>query len=362
MSSSLWQAGARDPRGAGPRVLLVRLSAIGDVVMATPLAAAVRRTWPQAYLAWLVEPPADALLRHNPAIDEVIGWPRREWVALARRGRFVALARQASALRRRLRERRFDLAIDLQGLLKSGAWVWLSGAPERVGLGSREGTRRLMSRTVERSGPPGRISREYLHLAQALGLQTDGFTMDVRAGAQEAATARALVAQAGLRRPYAALCPFTTRPQKHWLDERWASLAPELGRRFGLDCVVLGGAAERDRAQALAAAAGAGTASLAGRTPLGVTAAVLQGARLVIGVDTGLTHLGIALGVPTVALFGSTCPYLDPVSPRARVLYHALPCSPCRRRPTCNARYDCMRAHTVAAALEAASDVLAVGP
>jgi heptosyltransferase-1 len=76
--------------------------------------------------------------------------------------------------------------------------------------------------------------------------------------------------------------------------------------------------------------------------PLGVSAALIQGADAVIGVDTGLTHMGIAAGVPTVALFGSTCPYTQTGRDNVRVIYHALPCSPCKRRPTCGGHFDCM--------------------
>jgi heptosyltransferase-1 len=76
--------------------------------------------------------------------------------------------------------------------------------------------------------------------------------------------------------------------------------------------------------------------------PLGVSAALIQGADAVIGVDTGLTHMGIAAGVPTVALFGSTCPYTQTGRDNVRVIYHALPCSPCKRSPTCGGHFDCM--------------------
>jgi heptosyltransferase-1 len=112
--------------------------------------------------------------------------------------------------------------------------------------------------------------------------------------------------------------------------------------------VVLGGPADSEHGSAIAAGAPAGAAaSLAGRTSLREAAAVIRGARLLVGVDTGLTHLGFAMGTPTLALFGSTRPYLDPGVPRGRVLYQAMDCSPCRRHPTCNGAFTCMQRHTV---------------
>ena len=98
--------------------------------------------------------------------------------------------------------------------------------------------------------------------------------------------------------------------------------------------------------------------SLAGRTSLIQVAAVMQQAALVVGVDTGLTHLGIALRRPTLALFGSTRPYLDPDFEQARVLYEPMACSPCRRRPTCGGEFTCMRAHTPERVLEATRTIL----
>ena len=89
------------------------------------------------------------------------------------------------------------------------------------------------------------------------------------------------------------------------------------------------------------------------------TVAVIADASLLIGVDTGLTHMGTALRIPTVALFGSTRPYRDARSARTVILYEQLPCSPCRRHPTCDGRFDCMAAHTVAGVLAAAQRVLA---
>jgi heptosyltransferase-1 len=138
------------------------------------------------------------------------------------------------------------------------------------------------------------------------------------------------------------LCPFTTRPQKHWFEDRWIGLAHRL-RDSGFTPVLLGGPADREAAARIAKGM-PGIANLVGALKLDESVAAIADASVLIGVDTGLTHIGSALGVPTVALFGSTCPYVDPVAPRGVVLYEKLACSPCRRNPTCNGRFDCMRA------------------
>jgi heptosyltransferase-1 len=107
--------------------------------------------------------------------------------------------------------------------------------------------------------------------------------------------------------------------------------------------VLLGGPGDVEAAVRIAALEPA-IVNLAGRLPLETSVAVIADSGLLVGVDTGLTHMAIALDVPTVALFGSTTPYLRTGSPRSTVLYHRLPCSPCHRNPTCDGRYDCMRA------------------
>ncbi len=348
--------GGRRPQ----RILIVRSAAIGDVVFASPLAAALRRTWPEARIAWVVEPGIDALIRHEPALDEVIVWPKAEWRALWRERRLRELWRRVAAFRAELRARRFDLALDLHGLAKGALIARLSGAPRRIGLGAREGAGLLMTETIPRAGEAARIGSEYRYLAQHLGLACDDFLPRLALDPAAEARARALLARHGLASGrYAVFAAFTTRPQKHWFADAWQALAPVLRERTGLVPLLLGGPS--DRAEAARIAAGApGMVDLTGQTGLAEAAALVRHAGLVIGVDTGLTHMGIAFAVPTVALFGSTCPYTDTGRPNARVLRLGLDCSPCGRRPTCGGAWTCMRDIAPARVLDEAGIVLGV--
>ncbi|WP_295389972.1 glycosyltransferase family 9 protein [uncultured Thiodictyon sp.] len=351
------------------RILLVRLSAIGDVVFASPLVAALRRACPQAHIAWLVQPECRALLDQHPDLDEVIVCPMTHWRRLWQQRHFGELIRGLRALRGVLHEQRFDVAIDLQGLAKSGILTRLSGAPARIGLGSREGSAWLMTRTVPRGGDPRRIGSEYLYLAQQLGLPTERFEMVVHYDGVAARTADETLVREGLTSGYAVLCPFTTRPQKHWFEERWADLAIRLRRDLGLTPVLLGGPGDReaadrigDSAAAVADATRRPLVNLVGQTSLTEAAALIDRAALLVAVDTGLGHMGIAAGTPSLLLFGSTCPYVETTRVNARVLYHRLPCSPCRRRPTCRGSFGCMRELTVGEVLAAARQVIGQAP
>jgi len=324
-------------------VLIIRPSAIGDVVFASPMAAALKRTWPQAHVAWLVEPGIDMLLRPNPHIDERILWPKAEWKSLWRDGRRLECLRRMRAFRAMLRERQFDVAIDLQGLLKSGVLAWFTGAPRRIGLGSREGSGWLMTEVVPRGGDAARISSEYLYLAQQLGLDAGDFMPHLYLDPTAEARALERLAAKGLAPgKYAVFAAFTTRPQKHWFPESWRALARQLPEQTGLKPVLLGGPADRVAAADIADGV-RGLVDLTGQTSLAETAAIVRHAGAVVGVDTGLTHMGIAFARPTVAIFGSTLPYSQTCRGNARVIWLGLSCSPCRRNPTCGGAWTCLR-------------------
>jgi heptosyltransferase-1 len=339
-------------------VLIVRLSALGDVVVAAPLASALRRAHPDARLAWLVEDRFAGAIEGHPALDRVMVFPRARLRELRRSGRWITLLREVRAFLRELRSAGpFDLALDVQGLLKSAFLAYLSGARVRVGLGSREGSGLLMTRVNRRRRDSRRIGSQYRALLESMGIAPGEFLPELFPGEEGRREAALLLAETGLEGRFAALCPFTTRPQKHWRPDGWAEVARGLAER-GLSIAVLGGPGDREAARKLVSSFPPGSVDLAGRTTVKGAAAVIERSALLAGVDTGLTHFGVALGVPTVALFLSTSPYLDAGRPQAVVLYHPRNCSPCRRRPACGGAFPC-REDVAAAEVLAAADRLA---
>jgi heptosyltransferase-1 len=210
------------------------------------------------------------------------------------------------------------------------------------------------------------MGSEYRYLARYLGAPAGSFVHDLAVGQEPLARAQAALQEAlqpppshspaVADRPLVILAPFTTRPQKHWVESNWSELADRLLAQ-GLQPVVLGGPADREAAQRIASGR-PGVLNFAGRLKLDESVALISKAQLLIGVDTGLTHMGSALRVPTVVLFGSTRPYREGPTPRTRILYDALSCSPCRRRPTCNGAFTCMTQLTVERVEEAAQGLL----
>ncbi len=337
-------------------ILIIRLSAIGDVVMASPLVEALKRTYSDVRVSWLVESPSKAILEANPDLHEVIVWPRDRWRELIRKRRYWTLARETITFIRDLRRRKFNLVVDAQGLFKSGIWAYLSGAPERVGIGSKEGSQHLMTQVVDRSGASEKISSQYLLLAEALSLDVTDFRMNMPLS--EEALKYSDHFTSTLDSPYAVFCPFTTRPQKHWMEERWEELLEIFADKIGLAVVLMGGQVDRVASERIMPTETPHWVNLTGRTSLQQAAAVMKQAAVVIGVDTGLTHMGIAVDVPTIALFGATAPYLNTEGTSGTVLYHHHECSPCRRNPTCEDLFPCMNAISVDEVIQTAGVLL----
>lgn len=340
------------------RILIVRLSALGDAIMTSGLIPALHARFPNAEISWLVEPAAAPLVQDNPKLTNVLIWQRANWRTLWRERRFNELFQTVKAFRHMLRSHQFDLVVDAQGLLKSSFCAWLTGAPRRVVLKPREGSHLLATESVT---PPSthddpRISAEYRYLARQLGAKDSDFQLDLPIHPKAADKVQNLLDSWGHPAQLVALCPFTTRPQKHWFEDQWSLVAQALLNK-GYTPIILGGPGDQETAERLCAQT-PGVRHAAGKLRINESVALIARSQLLIGVDTGLTHVGSALKLPTVALFGSTNPYTAGDTPLTRVLYDRLPCSPCHRHPTCHGRFDCMRQLTVDQVLTAAEEVV----
>lgn len=336
------------------RILIIRPSSMGDIVMASPMLRVLRKAYPEAFISWLSDPAWIDLLRFNPDLDEVIPWDKARWKILWRKGRLFGLIREVMRFNRAMRSRHFDLALDAQGLLRSRILAWLSRARKRVGFESREPGRFLMTRTISRGPDNKRMGSEYDHMMRELGIPPSPFVPNLVLSENDMTAARQAIRGAGIRGRYAAICPFTTRPQKHWVRERWAALAKAIRRNFGIPVVMLGGPGDREESAIIASQASADLVDFTGGLTLAQSGAVIKESALTIGVDTGLTHLAVTFDRSTISLFGATCPYLHSENERALVLYRNLPCSPCKRRPTCDGDFTCMKSIGVQDVLDAA--------
>jgi lipopolysaccharide heptosyltransferase I len=310
------------------RILLVRLSALGDVVQCLPALAALRRARPEAEIGWLVEDRHAGALEGHPQIDRLFRFERRSGglsAAWRVRGEVGAWAPH--------------VAVDLQGNLKGGLLTRLSGARRRIGLPrgeAREGAQAFANEIVP-PGPPGehRADRA-LRLCAPLGAQGPAAPVlpPIRSEASTAMAA-ALAALGASPRRYALLVPGTSEfgAFKRWPARRFGELAERLVDERGLASLVAYGPGQRGLAEDVVAAA-AGAARLAPDTKdLHEFLALVADAALVVGADSGPVVLASALGVPTVALFGPKDPAVyAPRGPRTAVVWKRVYCSPCRLR------------------------------
>jgi heptosyltransferase-1 len=324
-------------------ILIIRPSAIGDIVMASPMIRVLRDAYPRAHIAWLVEPSVQDILRHHPGLDELIVWPKAEWNELLNQRRLISLGRRVTEFSRQVRLRQFDLALDAQGLLRSRGLAWLSGARKRIGFSSKEPGRFLMTNVTSKGPRSKKMGSEYKYLMEVLGLSPGLFHPEIVLSTDDEKAAFGILATLKIGERYAVFAPFTTRPQKHWLEERWAELAGMLTQRLGVPVVLLGGPADQEGAKRIQSLGPEKMYNLTGRTSLGQGAALIKNATLLVGIDTGLTHMGAAFDCPTAALFGATCPYLYTAGHSTLVIYNRMPCSPCKRSPVCSNDFSCMK-------------------
>ncbi len=283
------------------RLLIVRLTSLGDIIHALPVAVALRAAYPSAYISWLVDDRWRPLLNQVKGIDEVISIPRGGW-----QGLLEGIAR--------LRRGRFEYVVDVQGLYKSAFLAWLSGAPFRVGFDGAAARESGASLFYNRRVLPSFGHRIDKNLALAAAIEAPPpcsaeesrslFPLSI-SGEAEASVKQAL-------RSHGVTGYFMISPGGGWLSkcwpvERFGELHRRLSTRFGWRGVVTYGPGERPLADAVLASAGSPAPLLLELDLLQLMAA-LQGAQFFVGGDTGPLHLSVALGTPVVGLYGPTDP------------------------------------------------------
>ncbi len=281
--------------GRSPRILIVRLSAIGDIVHGMPVACALRERFPDAMLAWAVEEWGATLLRGHQALDELITLPRG----------WLKSPRTVWQLRRRLHAMKFDVAIEAQGLSKSAILAWLSGARCRIGFSGywgREMSRWLNNHLVEITVE--HVIDRNLQLLRPLGIESPAVRFQVPEHPPDRVSAQEIIHRAGLEEGFAMINSGAGWPSKLWPVERYAAVTSYLGGKRGLPTLVVWGNQKEHTAAEQIAAGSHGHAQPAPPTTLMELAALARRARLFIGSDTGPLHLAAAVGTPCVGLYG----------------------------------------------------------
>lgn len=330
------------PIPAVPRsILIIKPCCLGDVLLTTPLVAALREAWPAARIAYATGAWSLPMIATSEHIDTTMVMPDR-WTL----GALLATSRE-------LRQQRFEIVFVPDRSPMLALLTWLAGIPVRVGLDSAG---RGFAYTHRVPLPPGVTHEADLYGRLATHI---GFTPPRRLfffpgeSAREAAAAR-LSQYRTDDRPLIALHPGggqnpgMTLPRKRWLPERWALVADALSRRYGAQVIILGGPGDEDVAAAVANAMRESSATLVRRWNWEELGAVIERCALFLGHDTGMMHLAVAVGTPTVAVFGPSDPQMyGPYGDHGAAVWRPTPESPCFydgvALPECPCAMQCMR-------------------
>lgn len=311
-------------------ILIVKLSAIGDVIHALPVAHALKQTYPKARITWVVEKPAYDLLTNNPDIDEIIIFDKPKFKSLA------GLLKNGYEFAQELKKRNFDLVLDLQGLFKSAAISYLSGAPKRLVYCNARELSHLVGQRICGEHAQGHVVDRYLDVARHLGGRVDKVQFPIHITELETKKTVAIANHAGLKleNPYIVLAPGTNWPSKCWPPAHFAKLADML-YDSNIIPVIIGGANDKRLAHEIIANTGVPPVDLTGKTSMKQLAYIIKKSQGFVGGDTGPMHLAVAVGAKVVTMFGPTDPKRNgPYGDQHTVIRADVDCSSCWKR-TC---------------------------
>jgi lipopolysaccharide heptosyltransferase I len=288
-------------------ILLIKPSSLGDVVLALPALTALRQSFPEAKISWLIRPEFAPLLENHPHLDNILTFDRKflgkAWYNPRAFGALLSLIRQ-------LRRNKFDLVVDLQGLFRTASLAWLSGCKNRLGMTTaRELANVFYTDSVPQDRDCIHLVDYYLRITQAAGASEAQakFVLPVDPAAVDSVKTMLSNHRVDANN-YAVLVPGSRHRDKLWPVERFAALADKISSTFDLSIIATGTAAEKNIVENLQKLAHVPTISFVGKTGLGELAALLKAARLVVGNDTGPGHIAAALDTPTVIIFGRANP------------------------------------------------------
>ena len=365
------------------RILLIKPSALGDVVHTLPVLVKLRARYPRARIDWLITPENAEVVRYHPALSNVVLFARRDF---SKRGRRWRAFLSFFDLLKQIRGAKYELIIDMHGQVRSAFFALISGARVRIGFdrpvkrgltvsaehdlknipshgwrGAREGswiayTHRIPIPTLDVHA----IDR-YLWVAPLLGLDDNPPDLTIHLSPQATNKVNRLLEEHGVpaSKPLVVLVPGTIWETKHWTIEGFAGVARQF-LQDGFAVALAGTTRDQQRCRQIAAAA-PGTCDLSGKTTPADLAALIRRAEVAVTNDSGSMHVAASLGKPMVSVFGPTNPvHIGPYERPESVVRVDLPCSPCnyRRLSQCPFDHACMKQVTSAMVVERVRKIL----
>jgi heptosyltransferase-1 len=310
-------------------ILIVKLSAIGDVIHTLPSLAALRRLYPDARITWVVEEAAADLIANHPLLDEALIFRRKSWLKNIKAGQFRSTWQEVRSFFRQLRGRPYELVIDFHGLLKSSAIVFLSKGKRKLGYDSwQELSGLFLNEKISENMNKHAVER-YLDFPHYLGAKIEKAEFILPQSTNAETKVQLLLDKYKLEdKKFIAINPIAYWETKLWDNEKFSRLADLIHRKLKLKVVFTG--IEKESIGNITSAMATEGINLGGETSLLELACLYKKARMVITTDSGPMHLAAAVKTPVIALFGPTDPArTGPYGDGHTIIRTALPCSPC---------------------------------
>lgn len=341
-------------------ILIIKLSAIGDVVHALPFLEVLKKGFPEARIDWLVEEAASRIIEGHPAIHRIILSRRKSWQKkLTKKANPLSLLGEISGFLKELRLCEYDLVVDLQGLLKSGILVGLSKGKRKVGMsGSREGARLFLNERPIRVDYDQHAIDRYLKVAESLGYDSAKWDGHIPVSGPDRRLIDQILVSSGIEKePLVAINPIARWRTKLWRPERFAILADRIRNEMGCEVIFTGSNLDEQIIGDITGMMKTRFLNLAGQTNLKELAYFYSRCKLLVTTDTGPMHMAAAMGCPVVALFGPTAPWrTGPYGKGHKVIRADVECSPCFKK-RCD-HMKCMEEITVDKVFEGVREVI----
>lgn len=336
--------------GESPKsILIIKLSAIGDVVHTLPFLEVLRKNFPEARLDWVVEEESSQIIEGHKGIDNIIVSRRKSWQKRLVKGRGRSAAfKEIIQFLKQLRAREYELVIDLQGLFKSAILAGLSKGKRKIGPHwGREGSQLFLTERPFFVDADEHAVDKYLKVAEYLGCEKDSWKGHIPIRESDKRSIDKVFHNKGIEdQSLVAINPFAKWKTKLWEPEKFAALADRLQKELACHVVFTGSRQDRVEIDAIMDILEKKAINLAGKTTLKELAYLYSKSQLLVSTDTGPMHIAAAMGCPVVALFGPTAPWrTGPYGKNHRVIRDEIECSPCFNKK-CD-HVSCMRNITV---------------
>lgn len=291
-----------------PRILILRLSSIGDVLQASPVARELRRAFPASYISWIVESKSQEVVQGNSNLDSIFVWPRKEWTDEAKKtGNYLALARRNLAFVKQIRKEKFQISIDLHGMLRSGFLSYLSGAKYRLCLPNPPEHAEYFANINAKTRNFTTVFSRYLSVLKEFGIHKTEPEMEMPISLCSKRFALEFMANHGLKeKKFFILNPATSLPAKCWSADKFAKLGDMLIETYHLPVLIFGAQSDRLLTEKIITEMRHKPIDVTGLINLKQLGAITKQACTFISGDTGPLYIAQAVGTPTVAIFGPT--------------------------------------------------------